>query len=114
MDTIICIQVDRKDIGAVMQYAQGLPRLRTCCSQHFSQMKKLEPNEINFSQGCSPKVVSTSFFVFNSLPARGDFCCLLITFAKSLDPDQDPNCLTLDGIEKIQHLKSKIWHNNEE
>ena len=36
--------------------------------------------------------------------ASGDFCCLLITFANSLDPDQDrqdvgpdldPNCLTL-------------------
>ena len=41
---------------------------------------------------------------FNSLPASGDFCCLLITFANSLDPDQDrqnvgpdpdPNHLTL-------------------
>ena len=49
------------------------------------------------------KVVSTSCFVFNSLLARADFCCLLITFANSLDPDQaqqnvgpdlDPNCLT--------------------
>ena len=44
----------------------------------------MEPSEINFSQ----KVVSTSCFVFNSLPTRGDFCCLLITFANSLDPDQ--------------------------
>ena len=42
-------------------------------------------------------------FVFNSLPVRGEFCFLLITFANSLDPDQagqnvvpdlDPNCLT--------------------
>ena len=42
--------------------------------------------------------------VFNSFPASGDFCHLLITFADSLDPDQarlnvglnmDPNCLTL-------------------
>ena len=50
------------------------------------------------------KVVSTSCFVFNSLPPRGDCCCLLITFANSLDPDQarqnvgpdlDLNCLTL-------------------
>ena len=41
---------------------------------------------------------------FNSLAANGDFCRLLITFANSLDPDQDrqkvgpdldPNCLTL-------------------
>ena len=26
---------------------------------------------------------------FNSFCASGDFCCLLITFAVSLDPDQD-------------------------
>ena len=41
---------------------------------------------------------------FNSFPASGDFCRLLITFANSLDPGQaqqnvrpdlDPNCLTL-------------------
>ena len=40
----------------------------------------------------------------NSFHASGDFCLLLITFANSLDPDQDrqnvgpdldPNCLTL-------------------
>ena len=43
-------------------------------------------------------------FWFNSFPASGNFCPLLITFANSLDPDQawqnvgpdmDPNCLTL-------------------
>ena len=47
---------------------------------------------------------SGHYFSFNSFPAVGDFCCLLITFANSLDPDQarqnigpdlDPNCLTL-------------------
>ena len=54
----------------------------------LAKWKKLEPNDINFSQGFSQKVVSTSCFVFNSLPARGDFFCLLITFANSLDPDQ--------------------------
>ena len=41
---------------------------------------------------------------FNSFPASGDFCRLLITFANSLypsqarqnvGPDLDPNCLTL-------------------
>ena len=66
----------------------------------LAKWKKLEPNEI---EGFSQKVVSTSCFVFKSLPPRGDFCCLLITFANSLDPDQarqkvgpnlDPNCLT--------------------
>ena len=57
----------------------------------------------NIKPRFSQKVVSTSSFVFNSLLSRGDFCCLLITFANSLDPDQasqnvepdlDPNCLT--------------------
>ena len=66
-------------------------------------MEKLEPKEIDFSQGFSQKVVSRSFSVFNSLPASDNFCHLLITFANSLDPDQarqnvrpdlDPNCLT--------------------
>ena len=51
----------------------------------------------------------------NSFPASGDFCCLLITFANSLDPDQarqkvghnrNPKCLTLmvflkDFFEKV-------------
>ena len=41
---------------------------------------------------------------FNSFPASGDFCCLLITFAnilhqdqaqQNVGPDLDPNCLTL-------------------
>ena len=69
----------------------------------LAKWKKLEPNEINFSQDFSQKVVSTSCFVFNSLLTRGDFCWLMIKFANSLDPDQarqnvepdlDPNCLT--------------------
>ena len=69
----------------------------------LAKWKKLQPNETNFSQGFSQKVVSTSCFVFNSLPARGNFCCLLITFANNLDTDQArqkvapdlyPNCLT--------------------
>ena len=60
----------------------------------------MEPNAINFSQGLSQKVVSRScYYVY----ARGNFCCLLITFANSLDPDQaghfvgpdlDPNFLS--------------------
>ena len=70
----------------------------------LAKWKKVEPNEINFSQGFSQKVVSTSsFFLFSSLPTRGHFCCLLITIANSLNPDQarqnvgpemDPNCFT--------------------
>ena len=68
----------------------------------LAKWKKLEPNKIEFSQGFSQKVVSRTCSVFNSFPASGDLCQLLITFASSLDPDQarqnvghdlDPNCL---------------------
>ena len=67
-----------------------------------AKLKKLNPNEIDFSQGFGQKVVSRRCSVFN-------FCQLarlwhpLITFANSLDPDQarqnvgpdlDLNCLT--------------------
>ena len=46
----------------------------------------------------------------NSLPASGEFCHLLITFANSLDPDQgrqkDPKCFRhSDGISKKLILK---------
>ena len=54
----------------------------------LAKWKKLEPNEIDLSEGFSQEVVSTSCSVFNSLPATSDFCHLLITFANSLDPDQ--------------------------
>ena len=69
----------------------------------LAKWKKLEPNEMDFSQDFSQKVESRSRSVHNSLPASGNFCNLLITFANSLDPDQteqnvgpdlDPNCLT--------------------
>ena len=87
-----------------MQSSEGraYPGLEFALANTSAKLKKLEPNEIDFSQGLSQTVVSTSCFVFNSLPARHDFCCLLIIFANSLDPDQarqnvgpdlDPNCL---------------------
>ena len=54
----------------------------------LAKWKKLEPNEIVFSQGFSQNVASKSCSVFNFLPTSGDFCHLLITFANSLDLDQ--------------------------
>ena len=55
------------------------------------------------------------FGQFNSFLASGDFCCLLITFANNLDPDQawHAYCLTLLGyswkifFEKV-NFKNKI------
>ena len=78
--------------------AQGLPWLRICCSQHFSQIVKVGATKNRLQ----PRVKIESS-IPNSLPTSGDFCLLLITSANSLDPDQarqnvgpdlDPNCLT--------------------
>ena len=44
-----------------VQQKQGLLWLSICCSQHFSHLEKMEPNEINFSQGFSQTVVWTSW-----------------------------------------------------
>ena len=38
---------------------------------------------------------SAENYLLNFFLAGGDFCRLLITSANSLDPDPDPNCLTL-------------------
>ena len=51
--------------------------------------------------------------LINSFPASGDFCCLLTTFANSLDPDQarhvgpdlDPNCLIVMVFLKVFFLE---------
>ena len=56
---------------------RAYPGSESVVANTLAKWKKLEPNEINFSQGFSQKVVSISCFVFNSLPARADFCCLL-------------------------------------
>ena len=91
-------------ISSLQKGFRAYPGLKFVVANTLAKWKKLEPNEINLSQGFKPEsIVSTDRFVFNSLPARGDFCCLLIIFANSLDPDQarqnvgpdlDPNCLT--------------------
>ena len=75
----------------------------TLAQNSLAKWKKLEANEINFIQSFSQKVVSTSCFVFNSLPARGDFCCLLITFANILDPDQAWQNVSLIWIQTVWH-----------
>ena len=53
--------------------------------------------------------VSRSCSVFNSLPASGDLCHLLITFTNSLDPDQnvgpDLDPKLFDSIEKNPAFK---------
>ena len=80
-------------------HSRAYPGSEFVVANTLAKWKKLEPNEIDFSQ----KGVSTSCSVFNSLPTSSDFCHLLITFSNSLDPDQarhnvrpdlDPNCLT--------------------
>ena len=80
-----------------MAICRAYPCSEFVVAKTLAKWEKLEPNEINFSQGFSQKV-STSCFVINSLPAMS-----ADNFANSLDPDQarqnvgpdlDPNCLT--------------------
>ena len=68
----------------------------------LAKWKKLEPNEIEISQGFSQKVALRSCSLC-LLVATFTLYHLLITFANSLDPDQarrfvgpdlDPSCLT--------------------
>ena len=68
--------------------SRAYPRSEFVVANTLAKWKKLEPNEFITRQGFRHKVVSRSCFIFNSLPARGVFFCLLITFAKSSDPDQ--------------------------
>ena len=67
---------------------------------------RMEPPSNNSRHDCCWKEVpfSDGLWVEGLDIAKGDFCRLLITFSKSLDPDQDiqnvspdldPNCLTL-------------------
>ena len=73
---------------SVYAYHRAYPGSELVVANTLAKWKKLEPNDIKFSQGFSQKVVSASCFEFNSLSVRGESCCLLITFAKSLDPGQ--------------------------
>ena len=91
----------------------------------LAKWKNLEPNGINLSLGLSQKVEWTSCFVFNSLPARGDLLSannlckkFMQTVWTQIRPDKMSGLIWIkyvrhpDGIEKIQHPKSRIWHNN--
>ena len=71
---------------------------QSCQSLHFSHTKNIEVEE------GSDQKVDMSSWGFNSLFASSDFYSLLITFANSVDqdqdrqnvgPDLDPNRLTL-------------------
>ena len=44
---------------------------------------------------------STKILFVNSFLAGGDFCCLLITFANSLDRDQDKRISVLIWIQTV-------------
>ena len=92
-----------QDIKKTKRYGRTHARTDNVKTVYPPPQTKFAGGIVNFSQGFSQKVVSTSCFVFKSLPTRGDFCCLLITFANGLDQDQarqnvrpnlDLNCLT--------------------
>ena len=72
----------------VIRQCRAYPGLEFVVANTLAKLKKLEPIEIDFSQGLSQKVVSTSCSISNSLPNSGDLCRLLIISANNLDPDQ--------------------------
>ena len=81
-------QVLKSQIQHLVRKARAYPGSEFVVANSLAKRKKLEPNENDFSHEFSQKVVSRSFSAFNSLPASGNFWHLLITYAKSLDPDQ--------------------------
>ena len=52
--------------------SRASPGLEFIVANTLAKWKKLEPNEVDFSQGFSQKVVSLMCSVFNSLLACGD------------------------------------------
>ena len=72
---------------------------------HYFSCKKVSHIELCLSLK-TPDYLNMKI-ALNSILASGDFCHLLITFANSLDPDQDwqyvghdldPNCLTYECL----------------
>ena len=59
--------------------------------------------KLNLDKVLARKKYQQVCFVFNSLLSRGDFCCLLITFANSLDPDQARQNVGLVWIQTVWH-----------
>ena len=51
----VLLGVEASWCGIVCPF-QGLPWLRICCNQHFSQMEKLVQNEINFTESSINKL----------------------------------------------------------
>ena len=80
---------------------RAYPGLEFVVANTLAKWKKLEPNEMNFSQGFSQKV-STNCFV--SAMSADNLCKQFGPRSGStkVGPDLDPNCLTF-CIEKIQH-----------
>ena len=71
------IHMNNKGAADLLEYLRAYLDSEFAVANSLANWKKLEPNDINFCQGFSQKVVSTSCFVFNPLPTRVDFCCLL-------------------------------------
>ena len=72
---VICL-VFTLDVLTCTVLTRTYPSSEFVVANTLAKWKKLEPNEIDFSQGFSQKVVSRSCSVFNSLPASGNFCHL--------------------------------------
>ena len=78
---------------------RAYPSLEFVVANTLAKWEKMEPNEIDFCQGFSQKTVI--LYQENSLPACGNFCDLLITFANSLDPDKAQQNVGLIWIQTV-------------
>ena len=58
--------LDQTSSTAAQSGTRAYPGSEFVVANTLAKLKKLEPNEINLSQGFSQKVVSTSCFIFNS------------------------------------------------
>ena len=86
------------DTVHIPNYSRAYSGSEFVVANTLAKWKQLEPNETDFSQGFSQKVVS-SCSVFNSLPASGNFCLSsnsldLDRVRQNVQPDLDPNCFT--------------------
>ena len=100
-------------------------------SAEWNPTKSFVPCWIKIFESCHKKKLPRCCLInlsvcmpgsLNSLLASGDFCCLLITFENSLDPDKarhfvgpdlDPTCLTIWWYSwKIFFLKIWIFKKN--
>ena len=73
------IHMNNKGAADLLEYLRAYLDSEFAVANSLAKWKKLEPNDINFSQGFSQKVVSTSFLYLTLCPQGSTFVvfCLI-------------------------------------